>query len=370
MFLIGLGILAVLFYYVDFDRVIAMLCSIQIEYLILLFLIQLSTMVMAALKWRIILKHSNVSMRNLIPATFIGYLINNITPIGLAGGEPVKAYLLSKTERISITTAASSVIADLFIEIFPLFILSATAIVLVFSMGIPIEIVIALGIIASILLLVFIITLSTALNREILGRIVHIFGAIMSRIPIRGGGSMRFRSNIDDISVKFNLAMRKHMLDRDIIFSATLVSMTIWALRILRLWLAFRALGFGIPLRYALIVETTTSVISFFPAIPGAIGIWEGTSVAIFMALGIPQVIATAGTILNRIFFYLLPSFIGVFAALYLGIGVRKIMDIEGVQELPMQNGNPSPWGKGWSQTQEHPNEKGSRNEVSGSPRV
>lgn len=330
LFLIGIGILAALLYFVDFDKVLAMLRSIPIEYLILLFLVQLSTMLLAALKWRVILKHSNVSMRNLIPATFTGYLINNITPIGLAGGEPVKAYLLSKTEKIPITTAVSSVIADLFIEIFPLFILSATAIILVFLMGIPIELGIALGIIALVLLIVFVIALSAALHKEISGRFVHLFIALISKIPILRRKSPKLRSEIDIISSKFNLAMRKHMLDRDIIVFATLISMTVWVLRILRLWLAFKAMGVEIPIHYALIVETTTSVISFFPAIPGAIGIWEGTSVAIFMALGIPTVIATAGTILNRIFFYLLPSVIGVFAALSLGIGIRKILDVPG----------------------------------------
>jgi len=330
LFLIGIGILAALFYSVDFDKVLSMLQSISIEYLILLFIVQLSTMLLAALKWRVILKHSNVSMRNLVPTVFTGFLINNITPVGLAGGEPVKAYILSKKEKIPITTAASSVIADLFIEIFPLFILSATAITLVFLMGIPIELGIALGVIALTLLVVFIIALSAALHKEISGRIVYLFVGLISKIPVLRRKYPKLKSEIDTISSKFNLAMRKHMLDRDIIISATLISMTVWVLRILRLWLAFKALGVEIPIHYALIVETTTSVISFFPAIPGAVGIWEGTSVAIFVALGIGKAIAMAGTILNRIFFYLLPTFIGLFAALSLGIGVRGILDVQG----------------------------------------
>jgi len=269
-------------------------------------------------------------MRNLVPTVFTGFLINNITPVGLAGGEPVKAYILSKKEKIPITTAASSVIADLFIEIFPLFILSATAITLVFLMGIPIELGIALGVIALTLLVVFIIALSAALHKEISGRIVYLFVGLISKIPVLRRKYPKLKSEIDTISSKFNLAMRKHMLDRDIIISATLISMTVWVLRILRLWLAFKALGVEIPIHYALIVETTTSVISFFPAIPGAVGIWEGTSVAIFVALGIGKAIAMAGTILNRIFFYLLPTFIGLFAALSLGIGVRGILDVQG----------------------------------------
>ncbi len=330
LFLIGIGILAALFYSVDFDRVLSMLQSISIEYLILLFIVQLSTMLLAALKWRMILKHSKVSMRNLVPAVFTGFLINNITPVGLAGGEPVKAYILSKTEKIPITTAASSVIADLFLEIFPLFILSATAIVLVFMMGIPIELGIALGIIALVLLIAFVIALSAALHKEVSGRIVCLFVGLISKIPVLRRKYPKLKSEIDTLSSKFNRAMRKHMLDRDIIISATLISITVWVLRILRLWLAFKALGSEIPIHYALITETTTSVISFFPAIPGAVGIWEGTSVAIFVALGIGAEIAMAGTILNRIFFYLLPTFIGLFAALSLRIGVRGILDVQG----------------------------------------
>jgi len=334
LFLIGIGILAALLYYVDFDRVLAMLQSIPIEFLIALFLIQISTMLLAALKWRIILKHSRVSMRNLIPATFAGYLINNITPVGLAGGEPVKVYLLSKKEKIPVTTAASSVIVDLFMEIFPLFILSATAILLVILTGIPTEIGIVLGIIALTLLVLFVIALSAALNREFSGRIVRLFIRVVSRIPPLKRKYPKLKSEIDDISVKFNLAMRKHMLDRDILFPATMISITVWSLRIVRLWLSFHALGFEIPIHYALVVETTTSVVSFLPAIPGAIGIWEGTSVALFVALGVQKTIATAGTILNRIFFYLLPSFIGVLAALSFGINIKEILGVDEVKKL------------------------------------
>ncbi|MBU4202223.1 MAG: flippase-like domain-containing protein [Candidatus Altiarchaeota archaeon] len=168
------------------------------------------------------------------------------------------------------------------------------------------------------------------LHKEISGKIVCLVVAIISRVPVLRRKSPKLKSEVDTISSKFNQAMRKHMLDRDILVFATLISMTVWVLRILRLWLAFKALGVEVPIHYALIVETTTSVISFFPAIPGAVGIWEGTSVAIFMALGIPKAIATAGTILSRIFFYLLPSFIGVLAALSLGIGIRGILDVPG----------------------------------------
>jgi len=332
--LLGIGIVAILLYYVDFDRVLAMLQSIPIEFLIALFILQLSTMILAAFKWRIILKNSKVSMRNLIPVVFTGYLINNITPVGLAGGEPVKAYLLSKTERVPITTAASSVIADLFIEIFPLFILSATAITIVLLTGIPVEVGVALGIIALILLVLFVTALSTALNREFSSRIVHLFIAVVSRIPLLRRKCPKLKSDIDDISVKFNLAMREHMLDKDIVFSATLISIAVWALRIVRLWLSFRALGFEIPIHYALIVETTTSVVSFLPAIPGALGIWEGTSIALFVALGVQKTIAGAGTILNRIFFYLLPSFIGILAALSFGISIRRILEIDKVEKF------------------------------------
>jgi len=326
--LVGIVIVLLILYLVDFDKVVTEVRKLSLDYFLLLLGIQLASILLASIKWRLILRHSRVLMRNIIPAVFVGYFVNGVTPVGLAGGEPVRAYIISKTDKLTLPTAVSSVIVDLFLEITPMFLLSGMAIYLIFVKGVSLILAIFLALIALVLLLLFLIAITLVINKEFSMKLIRMLFNFISNIPLLNFYIQKHLHEIDEISERFNKAIRLHMMDNYILFFGTLLSLSVWCLRFLRTYLIFIALGIPIGFPTVLIVETAVSVLSFIPLFPGALGIWEGASVALYTLLGnISEASSAAATIINRFFLYLLPLIFGLFAAIYLGLSIQKLIN-------------------------------------------
>jgi hypothetical protein len=284
--------------------------------------------VLAAFKWRIILRHSAVRMRNIIPATFVGYFVNNITPIGLAGGEPVKAYIISKTDKIPMTTAISSVIVDLFLEIAPMFLFSGFAIYLIFTRHASIVLILFLAIIALSLIALFILAVNTVLSKRFSLTIIKKLVDILLKIPLLKAQVKHLLPEAEKISEEFNDAIRLHMLDNTILIFGTVLSFIVWGIRFLRTYLIFQVIGITVDFPTVIAVETMVSVLSFIPLFPGAIGIWESSSTVLYTMMTQPSVgeaTAAAATIINRFYLFFIPIILGILAAIYLGINIKKI---------------------------------------------
>ncbi len=341
LFLFSLVFIAGILYYVGFDETLGIMLSIQPAYFLLLLALQLFTMFLSAVKWRLILRHVKVSFKNLLAVTFVGYFVNNITPIGLAGGEPVKAYLLSKKERIAPEKAFSSVIVDLFLEIIPIFLLSAVAIFLIISNGISLEIAMVIIAASLVLLALFILSLTLAINKEYSLKIIGVMLRFLSRLPYMKGKADKIHSELEEIYGKFNKAMKEQMLDNYTLFFGTCLSITVWCLRLLRVYIIFLAIGIKIPLSTLIIVQAFAIVVTFIPISPGALGIWEGTNIALFVLLGgsaVTAVQATTVTMIDRIVFYIFPTVLGVLCAMFLGVDVLGLVKKEASGKVDMEN--------------------------------
>jgi len=326
LFLLGLLLVGIILYLVNPFKVWDEMQNVPFKFLLVLLFLQITIMINSAVKWRTILMNSRVSMKNILTATFVGHLVNNITPVGLAGGEPVRAYLLSKTEKIRFSTAVSSVIVDLFLEIFPIFILIVISMAMILVGGESETLAIILGIIAVALLALFVITIILITHKNLIPILTQRLLDILIKIPILREYAKRKREDIDGISKRFKKAMKEHMMDAKILFFGTTISIIGWILRFLRVYLAFIALGYNIPLSTLIIVETAVLAISFVPIFPGALGIWEGSSIGLFVVFGVDGAVASAATIIDRAFFYILPSIIGVISSIYCGINLSNIM--------------------------------------------
>ncbi len=337
MFLVGVILIVLLLHTLDIRQVEGKLAEIPREelliYLAALCIIQLAVMILSALKWRVVLRNSRVSMRNIIPATFVGYLVNNITPVGLAGGEPIRAYILYKTDRISMPTSASSVIVDLFLEIFPIFLMILSSVGIVLSSGVPLEVSVLLFLMTLVLAVLFAAVVSIAYHKPYSSSLLRIIGRIISVTPFFRRYSERLEDEFEDITRRFDDAMKLQLLDNQIIIQGVFISSMVWILRVVRLYVSFLALGVGVALPTVVVVETMVSAVSFLPLLPGALGIWEWTSVELFSmispysGISISREYAAMGTLMNRVFFYLIPSVIGVMAVFYLGLNISRITE-------------------------------------------
>jgi len=335
LFLVGVILIVLLLHTLDIKQIEGKLVKMPkqelLSYLTGLFIIQLAVMLLSALKWRIVLRNSQVSMKNIIPATFVGYLVNNITPVGLAGGEPIRAYILYKTDRISMPTSASSVIVDLFLEIFPIFIMILASIGIVLSSGVPLEVSVLLLVMMLILAVLFAAVVSIVYHKPYSSSLLRIIGKIISVTPFFRRYSERLGDEFEDITHRFDEAMKLQLLDNQIIIQGVFISSLVWILRVVRLYVSFLALGVEVALPTVVVVETMVSAVSFLPLLPGAMGIWEWTSVELFSivspysGISITREYAAMGTLMNRVFLYLIPCVIGVLAAFYLGLNISRI---------------------------------------------
>jgi len=336
LFFIGLVLIFLLFGTVNLKKVEEKLFSRPLSqlllYLFFIFIIQMVAILFSALKWKAILKDSNVSMRNLLPATFVGYLVNNITPVGIAGGEPIRAYILHKTEKVNMPTAASSVIVDLYLEIVPMLTLLFVSIVLILLKGIPIELAFIASALGFTLLVVLLVTLKLIGKQENSFSILLMISRVFRKFPLLNRYSEKIKKNAAEISSKFNSAMELQLMNLEIIIQGVLFSFFSWLFRVLRLYFVFLAIGAQISISTALIVETLVPVISCIPILPGALGIWEWSSVEIITLITtfldktpVTREDALIGTIMNRLFSYLLPSVFGLIFSVYLGINLSKL---------------------------------------------
>ncbi len=67
----------------------------------------------------------------------VGLAVNNITPSARGGGEPVRAYMLSKYTKTPMENAFATVIADRGLDTFPFVVLAILTIIFTFSISTP-----------------------------------------------------------------------------------------------------------------------------------------------------------------------------------------------------------------------------------------
>ncbi len=320
MFMLGILIIVLITHYVGLREVINDVKKLDARGFLILLSIQVTMMFLWACKWRIVLRHFDVSFKNVLPVNMIGYMMNNMTPLGMAGGETTKAYLLSKIDNISAERSMASVIVDLFLDIFPLIFMVLVSVFLVFLYDVPLEFAVVLVIAAAILLVAALAIAALPLNKEFAMRILHFILRFAARIPFLKKRAHAMTKRVDEIIENFQSAMHKTATDRVILSSGILLSSTIFGLGLLRTYIVFGLLGIDIDIPILIIVQVSVGILSFVPILPGAIGLWEGLSVALYSLVGIPAPSAMAVTIIDRFFSFWVGSFIGLIATTYMGL--------------------------------------------------
>lgn len=328
LFMAGLALLFAVLYSVGFREVLNELVKVNLFYIILLFLIQLLMMCLWALKWFIVLRRTGVSFWSVLPVSFTGYLINNVTPIAGAGGEPVRAYLLARKEsKLNTERAAASVVVDLFLEVMPLFMLVVLTIYLVFKYGAPMGMATVIGSVGVALALLFILFIVLLSSEQVSRRIITFIIKMAKHIPVSflREHALDAEDRLEDIILEFRRAMRETVRDKSILVYGTITSIVIWLVSIARMYIIFMALGYNPEstvhwISILVIARVIVALVSFLSILPGAIGLWEGVSTGVFTLLGLPAPLAMAAALLERAFSFWIGSLIGGMASVYLGV--------------------------------------------------
>ena len=95
LFFLGISILilAVMLYFIGIDEVVEALKLANINYIIIAILIQFAIFFLYTLRWKVLndLADIKTSIGKTLPILLVGLAINNLTPSGRGGGEPVRA---------------------------------------------------------------------------------------------------------------------------------------------------------------------------------------------------------------------------------------------------------------------------------------
>ncbi|MDD3985933.1 MAG: UPF0104 family protein [Methanobacterium sp.] len=282
-----------------------------------------------AVRWSLILKVVDKSpgFIKLFVMMFTSLFGNNITP-GAAGGEPMRAYLLSKFEGISFELAFVSASADRFFEFFPFVLVSGFAIYMISAWDISFWNVFFISVLIIITMSLFGLLIYIGVKKEIAERFILSIASSIFPFAIKlTKKELSFEQVTDQIiyyverfSTGFATVLQNHKM-----FALGLgISFAMWGIDMLRMYLCFVSVGSFPPVIPMIIIYTIGILITILPTIPGALGLREATMVGLFLVVGVHGDIVIAASLIDRIISYLMPTMVGAFTTAYYGKILKK----------------------------------------------
>ncbi len=270
--IVGVGISGVLiwmlFRNIDVTKLFVALKDAQYLWLIPNILMIMVTMYQRAYRWRFMLapiKH--VEFSNLLAATCIGFMANNVLPLRL--GEFVRAYSLSSQDK-GVTKSAS--LATIFVErmVFDLVaLLVIFGAVVTFSTSLREHIednmIAATKLAIAIALFGLLAMLLLALKPNQIGNVLTRY---LSFLPKKA------TDLIQSIIIKFSRGL-EFLTDYKAVLSVSGQTLLIWILMGLSNYFVFLTFGFDIPLDASFVLLVVVSVLILAPSTPGFLGVYH-----------------------------------------------------------------------------------------------
>ncbi len=325
IFFIGLSIaiLVVMLYLVGIDSIIAALEMADKGLILLAIGLELFTIFLYTLRWYVLNKVAdiNTNLKKLFPMILVGLAINNITPSGRGGGEPVRAYILSREEDLPMENTFATVVADRTLDTFPFLVLAVIAVIgviLYFPMN---PLILALMIIAVIeILVLLLIIIYMSINRKFGERVNGWIIGLSRRFYKKN--TPEFEDKFTSVVMGFQDTMNRMVDDKKVMVYALPLSFIIWIFEILRVYIIF--LAFGAVLSPLIIAEVfiIASLVGMIPLLPGGLGAVDGIMIIFYLTAGITPSLAAAATVVERLISFWLPTILGMVILPYYGSSI------------------------------------------------
>lgn len=321
--LVSLIIMGVMLWFIGIDDIIDALKIANLWFILVAVFIQIFTYYLYTLRWKIIneMVDINVGIKKLIPIMLVGLCINNITPSGRGGGEPVRAYILSKKIKIPMEQSFATVIADRALDTFPFIVLAIVTIISVtfyFSLD-PILIflmVIAVVIIVAVLLLLIYMSINKKFGKKVNNWIFKLTRRFYKKDP------MNLEKKIHELVNGFQDTMNLLISNKRIRNLALPLSFFIWGFEILRVYIVFLAFGANVSPIIIGEVFIMASLIGMIPVLPGGLGAVDGVMILFYAAAGVPTSLSAAATVIERLISFWMATAIGLILIPYFGSSV------------------------------------------------
>lgn len=283
---IGLGIslffLFLLFRKIDFHKLLAAFREMDYRYLWPALLFTFVSYFFRAVRWYfLLLPIKKTRLKNLFPATMIGYMANNILPARL--GEFVRAYVLGEKEGIAMSAVFASLVIDrlfdgftvLLILLFTFFTVKLPPGMESVQHGLVVGGYITLTIYFVVVAFLFILKKRTLQTINLIGRLLKPFPARVSGnvIPLLGSFIEGVRISSKPVEL----------------FALLLSSFVIWAFAIWPVDLMLRSFGIILPITASMFIMVFLVFAVMVPASPGYVGTYHAACVYGLMAFNIQK---------------------------------------------------------------------------------
>ena len=321
--LFGLLIMAVMLYFIGIDEVIEALKLSNLWLVLLAIVIQIFTYFLYTWRWNIINKTANMDLgiKKSLPMVLVSLAVNNITPSGRGGGEPVRAYLLAKEGHFKFEDTFATVIADRALDTFPfviLAILTIIGIILTFSLDIKLIafLVICVTLITAAVILLIYVCINEAFGVKLTSWIIKIVRRLYKKF--NEGTEQRIIEAVKVFQARMNALLR----DRTILYHALPLSFVIWIFEILRVYVVFLAFGANVSPIIIGEVFILASFVGMIPLLPGGLGAVDGIMILFYATAGITASISAAATVVERLISFWMTTFVGLIFLTMFGTSV------------------------------------------------
>lgn len=290
--LIGIAILVGLVVYHDADRILAMLTTAGFG-ILLVCLAHLGAVFLNALAWRSLLVGRGVACTPLRAFWLrcVADSINALLPVAHIGGEVVRGQMLARSGAASGSIAGASVIADLTLGLVGLVLFVLTGLFLLTRLGsqdVAVPILFGVTVFTALLGIAYWMQRAGLLVRLAHKLEDHAGGVVWQRMA--GGAAALDRE------------LQETYRDRGAVLRCILWRLGAWVGGALEVWVALWVLGQATGVADVLVLESLAQVARNAGfAIPGAIGIQEGSLVVIGGWIGLAAEVALAAGLIKRI---------------------------------------------------------------------
>ena len=347
---VGLAIMAVMLYFIGIEEVIEALKESNLWLVLLAIVIQIFTYFLYTWRWNIINKTANLDLgiKKSLPMVLVSLAVNNITPSGRGGGEPVRAYLLAKEGNFKFEDTFATVIADRALDTFPFVILAILTIIgIIFTFSLDIKLIAFLVVMVTLITVGVILLLYVCINETFGVKITSWIIKIVRRFykKFNEGTEKRIIEAVKTFQARMNALLR----DKSIMYYALPLSFVIWIFEILRVYVVFLAFGANVSPIIIGEVFILASFVGMIPLLPGGLGAVDGIMILFYANAGITASLSAAATVVERLISFWMTTFIGLIFLAMFGTSVldkafalagsdNDKEDVKSIEELPKED--------------------------------
>ena len=325
LFFLGISIviLAVMLYFIGIDQVIAALKIAKIEYIIIAMAMQVFTYYLYTLRWKILngVAGMDTSIKHLLPIVMVGLAVNNITPSGRGGGEPVRAYILAREDDYLMEETFATVVADRALDTFPFVVLAVLTIIgmaltFKFDLWLLVLMVVAVIVIVIILAVLIYMSINPKFGLRVDGWIIGLVRRFYKK------NSDELEEKIHGVINGFQDTMKMVIYNKKVLYYALPLSFVIWVFEILRVYFVFMAFGARVSPIVIGEVFILASLAGMIPLLPGGLGAVDSIMIIFYSAAGITSSISAAATVIERLISFWMATIIGLMILPHYGSSV------------------------------------------------